>query len=276
MQEIGAYVEAVELAADSLRSRLKSLPDLAIILGTGLDGLSASIEADQEIPFADIPGFPVSTVMSHAGTLLHGTLNGRDIIALKGRTHIYEGYSAKEVTFPVRVLGELGCKTLIVSNASGGMGKEHRAGDILLVEDHINFMGHNPLEGPNHDPWGPRFPDMSDPYPARLRALAKEAAAELGLEMHEGVYVAVVGPNLETRAEYRMLQRMGADVVGMSTVPEVLVANHMGIDVLTFSVITDECDPDNLAPVSIDDFLAAAALASPRLCRLLESLAPRL
>lgn len=276
MQDIGGYVAAVEEAADSLRGRLSGIPDLAVILGTGLDGLASSIQVDQEIPFADIPGFPLSTVQSHAGTLLHGTLNGREVIALKGRTHIYEGYTSKEVSFPVRVLGVLGCRTLIVSNACGGMRKEHQAGDILLVEDHINFMGHNPLEGPNHDPWGPRFPDMSDPYPARLRAMARETASNLGIAMHEGVYVAVVGPNLETRAEYRMLQRMGADVVGMSTVPEVLVANHMGMDVLTFSVITDVCDPDNLAPISIEDVLAAAAKASPGLCRLLESLAPRL
>lgn len=276
MEDLGTYVSSVSTATSFLRERFGSIPDLAIILGTGLDGLSRVIEVEDELPYADIPGFPVSTVQSHAGMLIKGSLAGRSILALKGRAHIYEGYTAKQVTFPVRVLGELGCRTLVVSNACGGLLPEHRAGDIMLIEDHINLLGHNPLEGPNHDAWGPRFPDMSDPYPRALRQSARTVADTLGIAMHEGVYAAVVGPNLETRAEYRMLQRMGASVVGMSTVPEVIAANHMGIRVLAFSIITDECDPDNLRPISIDDVLAAAARASDPMCRLLEALIPSL
>lgn len=276
MEGTGTYVSSVRSAASFLRDRLGSVPDLAIILGTGLDGLSRVIEVEESLPYTEIPGFPVSTVQSHAGMLIKGTLAGRPILALKGRAHIYEGYSAKEVTFPVRVLGELGCRTLVVSNACGGLLPTHRAGDIMLIEDHINLLGHNPLEGPNHDGWGPRFPDMSDPYPRALRQLARDAAEKLGIGLHEGVYAAVVGPNLETRAEYRMLQRMGASVVGMSTVPEVIVANHMGLRVLAFSIITDECDPENLQPISIEDVLAAAARASDPMCRLLEALIPSL
>ncbi|MDA0377895.1 MAG: purine-nucleoside phosphorylase [Bacteroidetes bacterium] len=276
MDRQDTHVDAVRQAAAFLRQRLDELPDLGIILGTGLDGLSRIIEVHDQIPYEEIEGFPVSTVQSHAGLLIKGTLAGRPVLALKGRAHIYEGYSAKQVTLPVRVLGELGVRTLVISNACGGLLPQHRAGDIMLIEDHINLMSHNPLEGPNHDSWGPRFPDMSDPYPAPLRRKARQAAEALGVSMHEGVYAAVVGPNLETRAEYRMLQRMGASVIGMSTVPEVLAANHMGIKVLAFSVITDECDPNNLLPISIDDVLAAAARASDLLCRLLEAVVPTL
>ena len=274
MEDLGTYVSSVQRAADVLRARFGEIPDVAIILGTGLDGLSRAIEVQDQLPYEEIPGFPLSTVQSHAGVLIKGTLAGRSILALKGRAHIYEGYTAKQVTFPIRVLGELGCRTLVVSNACGGLLPEHRAGDIMLIEDHINLLGHNPLEGPNHDGWGPRFPDMSDPYPKALRKQARNAASRLGIPMHEGVYAAVVGPNLETRAEYRMLQRMGASVVGMSTVPEVIAANHMGMCVLAFSIITDECDPDDLKPISIEDVLAAAARASEPMCRLLQALAP--
>lgn len=276
MEDLGTYVQSVQRAATFLRERFGSVPDLSIILGTGLDGLARVIEVEDQLPYSDIPGFPVSTVQSHAGMLIKGTLAGRPVLALKGRAHIYEGYSAKQVSFPVRVVGELGCRSLVVSNACGGLLPEHTAGDIMLIEDHINLMGHNPLEGPNHDPWGPRFPDMSDPYPKALRALVRAEATRLGVALHEGVYAAVVGPNLETRAEYRMLQRMGASVVGMSTVPEVIAANHMGMKVLAFSVITDECDPDDLHPISIESILAAAARASDPLCRLLEAIVPSL
>jgi purine-nucleoside phosphorylase len=276
MGELSTYVAAVEEAAAFLRRRFGAIPDVAIILGTGLDGLSRVIDVQDQLPYSDIPGFPVSTVQSHAGMLIMGTLAGRPVLAMKGRAHIYEGYSSKQVSFPVWVIGALGCRTLVVSNACGGLLPAHRAGDIMLIEDHINLMGHNPLEGPNHEPWGPRFPDMSDPYPKALREKARDAASRLGIAMHEGGYAAVVGPNLETRAEYRMLQRMGASVVGMSTVPEVIAANHMGLKVLAFSVITDECDPDNLKPISIEDVLAAASRASEPLCRLLEAIVPSL
>lgn len=276
MQDISGYVASVERAAAFLKDRIGDIPETAIILGTGLSGLSEVIEISQEIAYTDIPGFPELTVKSHQGTLMAGTLAGVPIIALNGRAHIYEGYDAKQATFAIRVLGSLGVKTLIISNACGGMQREHSAGDILLIEDHINLMGTNPLEGPNHDAWGPRFPDMSDPYASDLRNLAREKAAQIGVSLREGVYVAVVGPNLETRAEYRMLHRMGADVVGMSTVPEVLAARHMDIKVLAFSVITDECDPDNLAPISIEDVLAAADSAADPMRRLLTAILPAL
>jgi len=276
MKGIGGYVQSVEHAASFLRNRIEHIPEIAIILGTGLSGLAADMKVRQEVSYSDIPGFPELTVRSHQGTLLVGTLADVPVLALNGRAHVYEGYSAKDVTFAIRVLGQLGVKTLLVSNACGGMDPEHKAGDILLIEDHINLMGVNPLEGPNHSDWGPRFPDMSDPYSLPLRELAHSKAREVGVSLHEGVYAAVVGPNLETRAEYRMLQRMGADVVGMSTVPEVLVARHMDMRVLAFSIITDECDPDNLAPISIEDVLAAAESASGSMRSLLAAIVPEL
>lgn len=276
MQPLDSYVRAVENAASILRNRIGQIPETAIILGTGLNGLASVIDSAITIPFAEIPGFPELTVASHQGHVLAGTLAGTPILALNGRAHLYEGYDPREVTFPVRVLGALGIRNLVISNACGGMNPDYSAGDIMLIEDHINLMGANPLEGPNHDGWGPRFPDMSDPYNRDFRALARDAAQDERIPLHEGVYVSVVGPNLETRAEYRMLSRMGADVVGMSTVPEVLVARHMGINVLAFSVITDECDPDNLSAISIEDVLAAAALASDPLCRLLTRIIPAL
>ncbi len=276
MDSIQTHVEAVEGATAFLKERLASIPEIAIILGTGLDGVGEQIEVYQEIRNDDIPGFPKLTVQSHSGTLIVGKLGHVPVLALNGRAHLYEGYSAKEVTLPVRVLGALGVQTLIVSNACGGMNPAYRAGDIMLIEDHINLMGANPLEGPNHATWGPRFPDMSDPYASSLRHIAREVAQEEGIPLHEGVYVSVVGPNLETRAEYRMLSTMGADVVGMSTVPEVLVARHMDINVLGFSVITDECDPDNLASISIEDVLAAAEMAREPLARLMSRVVSRI
>lgn len=276
MESSSTYSQEVEAAAKAITEYFGAIPDSAIIMGTGLDGLSKSISIEKELPYGQIPGFPVSTVASHAGKLIVGTLAGRKVIAMKGRVHIYEGYSSKRVTLPIRALALCGIKTLVISNASGGMNPDFRAGDIMLIEDHINLTGHNPLEGPNVETWGPRFPDMSDPYSAVLRAKARAVAAELDITLHEGVYIGLVGPTLETRAEYRMLHKMGADVVGMSTVPEVIVANHMGLDVLAFSVITDECFPDTLQPISIDDVLAAAARASDPLCRLLEGLFQRI
>lgn len=276
MQPIEQYVDAVNTAASLLRERFGSIPETAIILGTGLDALASSIRVEAQLEYTSVPGFPELTVKSHQGNIIKGTLAGTPVLALNGRAHLYEGYSPREVTFPIRVLGVLGIKNLVISNACGGMNPSFAAGDIMLIEDHINLMGSNPLEGPNHDAWGPRFPDMSDPYDKALRQVAREAASDEGITIHEGVYVSVVGPNLETRAEYRMLGRMGADVVGMSTVPEVLVARHMGIGVMAFSVITDECDPENLAPISIEDVLAAAARASDPLGRLIQRIVPRL
>jgi purine-nucleoside phosphorylase len=262
--------EQIELAADVVRSRIREAPDVAIILGTGLGGLAARIEAPIAIDYRDIPGFPLSTVESHAGRLLAGRLAGRPVLAMQGRFHRYEGYSLQQATFPVRVLRQLGARTLIVSNACGGMHPDWQAGDLMVIADHINLLGDNPLIGPNDDRLGPRFPDYSNAYDPSLRALAKEIAAEQGTTLREGVYVAVAGPNLETRAEYRMLREFGADVVGMSTVPEVLVAVHGGMRVLGISIITDMCIPETLEPATLEKILAVAGKAEPKLATLIE------
>jgi purine-nucleoside phosphorylase len=256
-------------AMAAIRRRSAFVPEVGIILGTGLGALGKSIAVEAEIPYADIPGFPLSTVESHAGKLLLGTLAGRRVAALQGRFHRYEGYSLQQVTFPVRVLRALGASTLVVSGAVGGMHPLWNLGDIALLSDHINLMGDSPLIGPNDDTLGPRFPDMSAPYDAALRATAHEAALELGITLREGVYVAVTGPALETRAEYRMLRAMGADVVGMSTVPEVIVAVHGGMRVLGITVVTDKCLPDALEPADVATIIATAESAEPRLAALL-------
>ncbi len=262
-------MEAAGAATDFLSGRIPEIPHIGIILGTGLGRLGKEIETSDVIPYEEIPLFPLSTVESHTGRLLVGTLSGVPVVAMQGRFHLYEGYSAQEVTQPVRVLESLGVETLIVSNAAGGLNPLFRRSDIMLITDHINLQGANPLEGPNVDEWGPRFPDMSEPYDPELRNLAERVALESGIRLVQGVYAAVVGPNLETKAEYRFLRAIGADVVGMSTVPEVIVARHMSMRVLAFSVITDECFPDSLEPVSIDDVLAAASTAEPKLGRLI-------
>jgi purine-nucleoside phosphorylase len=252
-------------AADAVRARWGASPEAAVILGTGLGGLAARMAVEATVPYDAIPGMPLSTVESHAGRLLCGTLGGRRVIAMQGRFHRYEGYSLADVTFPVRVLRALGAPTLVVSNACGGMHPLWAPGELMLIADHINLLGDNPLVGPNDDALGPRFPDMSEPYDAALRALARGVAAERGLPLREGVYVAVPGPNLETRAEYRMLRALGADVVGMSTVPEVIVARHAGMRVLGLSIITDQCLPDALAPATVEQIIAVAQRAEPAL-----------
>jgi purine-nucleoside phosphorylase len=257
--------ERLALAVDAVRSRWSRTPDAAVILGTGLGGLADRMDVETAIPYDAIPGMPLSTVESHAGRLLCGTLGGRHVIAMQGRFHRYEGYSLAEVVFPVRLLRALGAPTLVVSNACGGMHPLWAAGDLMLISDHINLLGDNPLVGPNDDALGPRFPDMSEPYDAALRALAREVATRKGLTLREGVYVAVAGPNLETRAEYRMLRALGADVVGMSTVPEVIVARHGGMRVLGLSIITDQCLPDALEPASVEQIIAVARRAEPAL-----------
>ncbi len=223
-----------------------------------------------EIDYKSIPHFPVSTVESHAGKLVLGTLAGKPVAALQGRFHLYEGYSAEEVSFPVRVLARLGAKVLIVTNAAGGLNLGYRKGDLVLIEDHINFMGSGPLTGANDERVGPRFPDMSRPYSARLAGLADQAARELKISLRRGVYIGVLGPNLETRAEYRMMRSWGADLVGMSTIPEVIAGVHMGVDVLALSVVTDVCDPDHLEPVEIKEIIRIANEAGPRLDALIE------
>lgn len=268
--------DRVERAATVVRDHISFEPEVAIILGTGLGGLAEEIEVDASIPYQEIPGFPLSTVESHAGRLLFGRLGTRPVVAMQGRFHRYEGYSLAEVTFPVRVLHAVGAKTLVVSNACGGMNPLWAPGDLVLLSDHINLLGDNPLVGFNDDRLGPRFPDMSAPYDPDLRALARAAALELGIVLHEGVYVAVPGPSLETRAEYRMLRTLGADVVGMSTVPEVIVAVHAGMRALGISIITDQCLPDALEPAEIGRIIATAAKAEPALTRLIRGLVERL
>ncbi len=274
--EIGHSFEAIEAAATAVRARFARTPDAAIVLGTGLGGLAKAIEVEQSIEYGDIPGFPLSTVESHAGRLLCGTLAGKTVIAMQGRFHRYEGYSLQQVTFPVRVLRALGAPTLVVSNACGGMHPLWEAGDLMLIADHINLLGDNPLLGRNDDRLGPRFPDMSQPYDPALRELARAEARRQGITLREGVYVAVTGPNLETRAEYRMLRAIGADVVGMSTVPEVIVAVHGGMRVLGVSIITDMCLPDSLEPASLDKIIGVAARAEPHLTSLITGVLERM
>ncbi|MDX1429611.1 MAG: purine-nucleoside phosphorylase [Rhodothermales bacterium] len=259
----------MEEAATALRRRLSLDTRVGIILGTGLGDLAKQIDNEAVVPYEEIPHFPVSTVESHHGKLIYGRLDEFPVLAMQGRFHLYEGYSAREVTFPVRVLATLGIDTLLISNAAGGMNPNYRRADLMMLTDHINLQGVSPLSGPNHEPWGPRFPDMSEPYDVELRELAEKSALANGIRLQQGVYCAVVGPNLETRAEYRFLRQIGADAVGMSTVPEVIVGRHMGLRCLAISVITDECFPDALEEVSIPDILAAAAEAEPNLTHLL-------
>jgi len=267
--DLDEYRRHVAAAAEHLRGRVGDGARVGLILGTGLGRLAEEIEAEHVVPYDEIPHFPLSTVESHRGRLIAGRLAGVPVVALQGRFHLYEGYDAQAITLPVRVLRALGVDTLLVSNAAGGMNPLYRRGDLMLLTDHINLQGANPLVGANADEWGPRFPDMSEPYDLGLRALAEKAALERAMRLQQGVYVAVAGPNLETRAEYRFLRMIGADAVGMSTVPEVIVARHMGMRCMAVSVITDECFPDALEEVSIADVLAAAAEAEPKLTALM-------
>ena len=267
-----ALLTALESATEAIRARTDAVPEAAIILGTGLSGLAEHIQADVVVPYEEIPSFPVSTVESHAGRLLVGRLEGKSVVAMQGRFHSYEGYSLREVTFPVRVLKALGADTLIVSNACGGMNPLWAPGDLMLIADHIDLLPDNPLIGPNVEALGPRFPDMLNAYDPDLRAAARAEALRLGIVLHEGVYVAVSGPNLETPAEYRMLRTIGADVVGMSTVPEVIVARHSSMRVLGISIITDACLPDALEPVDITRIIATANAAEPKLTELVRAI----
>jgi purine-nucleoside phosphorylase len=271
-----ALYEDIRRAVDAVRAQASLAPAVGIILGTGLGGLAEEITVEASVPYETIPGFPLSTVESHAGRLLLGRLGGKPVVAMQGRFHRYEGYSLAQVTFPVRVLHALGAQTLIVSNACGGMHPLWAAGDLVLLADHINLLGDNPLVGPNDDRLGPRFPDMSAPYAPELRALARDVARGLGITLREGTYVAVAGPNLETRAEYRMLRAIGADVVGMSTVPEVIVANHEGMRVMGISIITDLCLPDALEPADIGRIIDTARRAEPSLTRLVRQCVERM
>ncbi len=268
-------VKMVEEARGLIAGRCNLEPQVGIILGTGLGGLVSEIEVLGEIPYPDIPHFASSTVETHSGSLLLGKLSGKNVVAMQGRFHYYEGYSMQQITFPVRVMRALGANTLVVSNASGGMNPTWDRGDLMVIEDHINLLGDNPLIGPNHESLGPRFPDMSEPYSHELIRLAEEIALEEGIVLRKGVYVAVPGPNLETRAEYRFLRNIGADVVGMSTVPEVIVAVHSGMRVLGVSIVTDLCMPDALEPADINEIIKVAGQAEPKLTRLISRVLER-
>ena len=269
-------LDAIEEAAAVVRARFGARPDAAIILGTGLGRLALEMDTHTVIDYADIPGFPLSTVESHTGRLVCGTLGDKTVVVMQGRFHRYEGYSLQQVTMPVRVMRALGADTLIVSNACGGLNPLWSSGDVMLIADHINLLGDSPLIGPNDDQLGPRFPDLSAPYDSRLREVARSVAADRKLTLREGVYVAVTGPNLETRAEYRFLRAIGADVVGMSTVPEVIVAIHAGMRVLGLSIITDMCLPDALEPATVEGIIAVANRAEPRLLELVRGTLERM
>jgi purine-nucleoside phosphorylase len=268
--------EQIEEAAAAVRKRTRVKPAVGIILGTGLGDFADALTVDAVVPYADIPHFPVSTVESHAGELHLGTLAGHAVAVLKGRAHYYEGYSMRQVAFPVRVLKALGCDTLVITNAVGGMNPDMPPGTIVVTTDHINLMGDSPLIGPNDDSLGPRFPDMSEPYTRRLIELAERVALGLEIPLQRGVFVAVHGPNLETAAEYRFLRWIGADVVGMSLVPENLVAVHGGQRVLAFNIVTDACLPDRLEPVDIPRILSVAGRVAPTLTRLVTEVVRRL
>lgn len=277
MDTVAEFRKKRDEAVSFLKSQIGDFrPEYLVILGTGLGQLAEEVELLHAIEYDNIPHFPVSTVESHHGRLLFGHLGGKPVVAMQGRFHYYEGYTMQEIVFPVRVARSLGVQTLIVSNACGGLNPNYQRGDIMLINDHINFLGDNPLIGPNDNELGPRFPDMSEPYTERLIDTAENVALDLSIKMHEGVYLAVSGPMLETKAEYRYMRQLGADVVGMSTIPEVISAVHMGLEVLGISVITDECFPDALEPVSLDDVLEAAGMAEPKMTQVIVGVLERL
>lgn len=266
-------------AVDFIRTKTKLRPEIGIILGTGLGGLAKEIRKETVIDYEEIPNFPVSTVESHHGKLIFGRLGGKKVVAMQGRFHYYEGYTVQQITFPVRVMGAkggLGVKTLLISNAAGGLNPFFRRGDLMIIADHINLLGDNPLIGPNDEELGLRFPDMSQAYNRELIALAEEVALDEKIRVQKGVYVAMTGPNLETAAEYRFLRIIGADAVGMSTIPETIVANHMGMKVFGVSIITDECFPDALKPTNVEEIIAIANKAEPKLTKLMKEVVRRL
>ncbi len=270
------YRKQIAETYDFIAPKLPAQPQVGIILGTGLGGLAKEIDVQLELPYQEIPHFPVSTVESHEGKLIIGTLGGKNVLAMQGRFHYYEGYTMAQITFPLRIMKKLGINVLLISNAGGGMNPLFRKGDLMIIDDHINLLGTNPLIGQNLDEFGPRFPDMSEPYSKRLIALAEDIALENKIKVQKGVFVAVPGPSLETRAEYRFLRATGADVVGMSTVPEVIVAVHQGMEVLGISVITDECFPEALQPVNVEEIIRVAAETEPKLTLIMREVISRL
>ncbi|MEN3190357.1 MAG: purine-nucleoside phosphorylase [Atribacterota bacterium] len=257
-------------SVEYIDQKTKVRPKIAIILGTGLGRLAEDIEEKEIIPYSNIPNFPVSTVKSHSGNLVLGKLGNKEVVAMQGRFHYYEGYSLQEVTFPVRVMKKLGADTIIISNAAGGMNRFFKRGDLMLITDHINLFGNNPLIGPNDEELGPRFPDMSEAYNRQLIELALKVAVKEKIKLHQGIYVGLTGPTLETPAEYRFLIKIGADAVGMSTVPEVIVANHMGMKVLGISCITDLAIDGVIVKTSVEEILEAASKAEPIMTKLVK------
>lgn len=263
-------------AVSFLQNKVDIQPEFGIILGTGLGGLVKEIEISHEVSYEDIPHFPVSTVESHSGKLIFGTLGGKKVVAMQGRFHFYEGYTMQEVTFPVRVLKQLGIERLFVSNASGGVNPDFEVGEIMIIDDHIDFFPGNPLIGKNIDELGPRFPDMSDVYDKDMITKAKEVAAEEGIKVSTGVYLGLTGPTLETPAEYRMIRTLGADAVGMSTVPEIIVARHMELPCFAISIITDLGVPGKIKKVSVADVIAVASRQEPKMTTILKELITKL
>ncbi len=266
----------IEESAQFIREKVPFTPSIGIILGTGLGALVDEMEIDRVIPYEEIPHFPVSTVETHKGNLVLGHIADKPVVVMQGRFHYYEGYDLKQVTFPVRVMKRLGAQVLLVSNAAGGMNRNMKRGDLMLITDHINLLGDNPLRGPNDPELGPRFPDMSEAYDRELRELALRIALENGIYLHQGVYVALSGPNLETPAEYRFLITIGADAVGMSTVPEVIVARHAGMRVFGISCITDLAIDVVVEPVSFEEIVNAAKEAEPRMTLIMKELVRRM
>lgn len=264
-------LKEINEAAEYIKSKSQLTPQFGVILGTGLGALAAEVEVQESISYEDIPHFPVSTVESHSGRLLLGTLEGKSVVVMQGRFHYYEGYTLQEVTFPVRVMKALGIEKLFISNACGALNPKMKKGELMILEDHINLLPENPLRGKNYEELGPRFPDMSEPYNRSLIQTAVEQGKGLPIPIHKGVYVAVPGPNLETSAEYKYLQIIGGDVVGMSTVPEVLVACHAGIPTLAISVITDEGYLTPLPKVTVAEVIAAASKAEPHMTQLIKN-----
>ncbi|MBM3422306.1 purine-nucleoside phosphorylase [Chlorobium sp.] len=271
-----AQQEKIQEAVSFIRKKIQGEYPVGIVLGTGLGALAKEIDVELALDYGDIPNFPISTVETHQGKLIFGTLAGKKVVAMQGRFHFYEGYSMQQIVFPVRVMKHLGVKTLGITNACGGLNPGFGKGDIMLIDDHINMLGGNPLIGPNDPEVGSRFPDMCEPYSKRILSIAEQAALDLKIKVQRGVYVALSGPCLETRAEYRMLRILGADVVGMSTVPEVIAAVHQGTEVFGMSIITDECFPDSLQAVSIEEIIEVSNQAEPKMTAIFKAVVANL
>ncbi|HOA17180.1 MAG TPA: purine-nucleoside phosphorylase [Fervidobacterium sp.] len=274
--DIKRYVERVNEATAYLKGMIERTPEFCIVLGSGLQVIADSVENQKRISYKDIPEFPISTAPGHKGELIFGTLNGKEVVLMNGRFHYYEGYHMRDVTFGIRVMQQLGTRYIFLTNAAGGLNPDFEVGRPMVISDHINMMGDNPLIGPNVDDWGPRFPDMSNAYDKSLRELAKQVSRELNIPVYEGVYVAVAGPNFETPAELRMFRALGADAVGMSTVPEVIAAAHGGMKLLAISAITDRAVPDDLKPLTAEEVLEVATKTGKMIAKILAEMVKRL